>query len=317
MTDAISVERIREASGIIDPEFLDTPQFVCEPLSQWLGVAVLLKVECVNPIRSFKGRGAGYFVHTLANDPAPLVCASAGNFGQGMAFACRKAGRPLTVFAATSANPLKVARMRALGAKVVEAGADFDEAKDAARRHAAGVMGARFVEDGREPAISEGAGTIAPEILRSPGPLDAVFVPLGNGALVNGMGTWLKRFSSGTRVVGVCPEGAPSMVLSWMAGLPVEAPSRTIADGIAVRVPVPEALAGMRETVDEVALVSDDAMLEAMRRLHADTGLVVEPSGAAGLAAIAARRDELAGRRVATVLTGGNLTAEQVQAWLY
>lgn len=316
MTRDVSVERIREALEIIDPAFLGTPQFVSEPLNQWLGADVLLKVECVNPIRSFKGRGAGFFVHTVAADPTPLVCASAGNFGQGMAFACRQAGRPLTVFAATTANPLKVARMRSLGAEVVEAGADFDEAKDAARRHAR-AAGAMFVEDGREPAIAEGAGTIAPEILRSPAPLDALFVPLGNGALINGLGAWCKRFSPTTRIVGVCPQRAPSMALSWKAGAAIEAPSATIADGIGVRVPVPEALAVMRDTVDDVALVSDDAMLEAMRQVHAHAGLVVEPSGAAGVAAIAARREELADRHVATVLTGGNLTPEQVRAWLY
>ncbi len=316
MTDPISVERIREAPGVIDPAFLNTPQFVCEPLSERLGVSVLLKVECVNPIRSFKGRGAGYFVHRLAGDPTPLVCASAGNFGQGMAFACRQAGRPLTVFAATSANPLKVARMRALGADVIEAGADFDEAKDAARRHADST-GARFVEDGRETAISEGAGTIAPEILHAPQRPEVLFVPLGNGALLNGVGAWIKRFSPATMVVGVCAERAPSMALSWKAASPIEAPNETIADGIGVRVPVPEAVAAMRGTVDDVALVTDAAIVDAMRSLHADTGLVVEPSGAAGVAAIAARRDELKGRRVATVLTGGNLTAEQVRAWLY
>lgn len=316
MSAGISIEHIREASSVIDPVFLGSPQFVCEPLATRLGSSVLLKVECVNPIRSFKGRGTSYFVHRLAGDPTPLVCASAGNFGQGMAFACRRAGRGLTVFAATTASPLKVARMRALGADVQEAGADFDEAKKAARRHAE-KSGSRFVEDGREAAISEGAGTIALEILRSRPAPELVFVPLGNGALINGVGAWFKSHSPETRIVGVCAERAPSMEMSWRAGGAVEAPARTVADGIAVRVPVPEALVEMRDTVDDVALVSEEEMLEAMRWIHSDAGIVVEPSGAAGVAAIAKRRTELQGRRVATVLTGGNLTAEQVRSWLY
>ncbi len=107
------------------------------------------------------------------------------------------------------------------------------------------------------------------------------------------------------------------MALSWQAGKPITAPSDTIADGIAVRVPVPEAVRIMSSTVDEVMLVSDGEMRSAMRAMHADAGLVVEPAGAAGVAAIARRAEEFAGKRVATVLTGGNLTQEQVRDWIY
>ncbi len=313
MDASISVDRIREAAALIDPVFLDTPQFDCEPLSKRLGVATVLKVECVNPIRSFKGRGADHLVKKLGGRQ-PLVCASAGNFGQGMAYACRKAGVRLTVFAATSANPLKVERMRALGATVVIEGEDFDGAKDAAR-HYANVRGELYIEDGLLGAIAEGAGTIAMELTRD-APPDAVFVPLGNGSLVNGIGTWLRHAAPSTQVIAVCAAGAPAMELSWRAGRPVTAPSATIADGIAVRVPVPEALDIMRATVDEVMLVTDEEILEAMRMLLFDAGLVVEPAGAAGLAAIRQRRSTLAGLRVATPLCGGNLTKEQVREWL-
>jgi len=156
MDASISVDRIREAATVIDPVFLHTPQYVCEPLSDQLGVTIVLKVESINPIRSFKGRGTDFLLHRLAGDRTGIVCASAGNFGQGMAYACRKRGRPLTVFAARGANPLKVERMRALGAKVELQGDDFDEAKDAARRHAT-ENGELYVEDGRLGAIAEGA----------------------------------------------------------------------------------------------------------------------------------------------------------------
>lgn len=313
---AISIDRIKEAAEVIDPVFRDSPQYVSEPLSDRLGVTVVLKVECINPIRAFKGRGTDYLLHRIGSQPKGFVCASAGNFGQGMAYAARKRGQRLIVFAAVTANPLKVSRMRALGAEIVLAGADFDAAKAAAKvqAHATGAM---YVEDGLLPAIAEGAGTIALELGRMDEPLDAIFVPLGNGSLINGIGTWFKHVSPATRVIGVCAEGAPSMELSWRAGKPVSTESiNTVADGIGVRVPVPEALVAMRTTVDEVMLVSDEEILDAMRLLCLETGLVVEPAGAAGLAAMAKRRTEFQGRRVATPICGGNLTEDQIRRWL-
>jgi threonine dehydratase len=278
-------------------------------------VASVLKVESVNPIRSFKGRGADFLLHRLVATNQGFVCASAGNFGQGMAYACRKRGVPLTVFAARGANPLKIERMRALGATVTLQGDDFDQAKDAAKEHAA-THGQIFIEDGRLGAIAEGAGTMAVELIEG-AVLDAVFVPLGNGSLVNGIGTWIKHASPQTRVIAVCAQAAPSMALSWKAGKPVDAPSETIADGIAVRVPVPEACELMPATVDDVVLVSDREMLDAMRHLFLDAGLVIEPAGAAGVAAIVKGTRDWDGRRVATILTGGNLTEQQLRDWLY
>jgi threonine dehydratase len=314
--NSISIDGIREAAEAIDPVFRDSPQYVCEPLSDRLGVATILKVECINPIRSFKGRGTDFLLTRLGRHAAGFVCASAGNFGQGMAYAARKRGDPMTVFAAVTANPLKIDRMRALGADVVLEGADFDEAKAAAKQHASRT-GSMYVEDGLIPAIAEGAGTIAVELGRLEEPLDAVFVPLGNGSLVNGIGTWVKEFSPATRVIAVCATGAPSMELSWRAGKPVSTnAAHTIADGISVRVPVPEALTAMRSTVDEVMLVSDDEIIAAMRLLFLAAGLVVEPAGAAGVAAIAKRAGDFAGHRVATPICGGNLTEEQIERWL-
>ncbi len=327
MDATIAVERIREAADVIDPAFLHSPQFVCEQLSDRTGVTTVLKVESVNPIRSFKGRGADYLLHRLLSSPSMgtgpegpeglrIVCASAGNFGQGMAYACRKRAIPITVFAAQGANPLKVERMRALGATVALEGEDFDQAKDAARRHAED-HGQLFIEDGRIGAIGEGAGTIAVELTQSEAPFDAVFVPLGNGSLVNGVGTWVKHASPQTKVIAVCAASAPSMALSWKARQAIDAPSSTIADGIAVRVPVREAVDTMGGTVDDVLLVSEDEMRAAMRHVFDDAGLVIEPAGVAGVAAIAGSGREFEGRRVATILTGGNLTEQQIEEWIY
>lgn len=311
----LQVSSIAEAARAIDPVFLGSPQLEHEPLGARLGCRLTLKVETVNPIRSFKGRGAEWFAAGLA-DRAPLVCASAGNFGQAMAYACRKRGIPLTVFAARTASAVKIARIRELGAAVELAGDDFEAAKQAAR-----AAGGRFVEDGREPAIAEGAGTIAVELLGRGERFDAVVVPVGDGALLGGVARWIRHAAPGTRVIGACSRGAPAMYHAWRGGdgagaAASAAAASTIADGIAVRVPVPESVADLRELADEVVLVDDATLIAAMRLVHLHAGLVIEPSAAAGLAAILEDRASFAGLRVATVLTGGNLTPEQLRSWI-
>ena len=312
-TSALSLERIAAAATSIDPVFRNAPQFLLEGLSARLGVRIVAKVEVVNPIRSFKGRGTDFFVQQLGDDRTPLVCASAGNFGQGLAFAARKRGIPLHVFAAEAANPLKVAKMRGFGAEVHLAGVDFD----AAREHAvdfAARHGYRLVVDGGEPAVAEGAGTMAVELATWPEPFDAVFVPVGNGALINGVGRWLKHASPQTRVIGVGATGSPSMALSWRSKTPITTPTvDTIADGVATRVPVPLGLEEMLRTTDDMMLVDDNAIRAALPLLFAETGVVLEPSGAIGLAAITARREQLQGKLVAMILCGGNALEEHIR----
>lgn len=311
----ISLDRIAHATRTIDPAFRDTPRHDAKALGGRLGCRVLLKDETATPIRSFKGRGADYFVRTLADPPARLVCASAGNFGQGLAWAARSRGLACDVFAATMANPLKVERMRAMGAAVHLAGADFDAAKAAARVHAA-ALGAPFIEDGREVAISEGAGSLAVELLADQPALDALYVPLGNGALLGGVATWVRARSPATRIIGVCATGAPAMQLSWLRKQIVETErTTTFADGIAVRVPIPEAVDDLDGLVDDIVLVDDDETLRAMRLLRETEGHEVEPGAAVGVAAVVRDQRRLAGRTVATILTGANVTDEQRRAW--
>lgn len=313
-------ERIEEAMGTIDPIFLNSPCASSELLNEALGCKLIAKVETINPIRSFKGRGASYFVRTLpSGDDRKLVASSAGNFGQGLAYAASAAGRSLTVYSATTANPDKVASMRRLGAIVVQEGRDFDAAKAAATRFA-NLTGGYLVVDGDEPAIAEGAGTIALELLRdwSGERLDAVLVPLGNGALVTGVGTWLKHESPDTRIVAVGALGAPAMARSWRSNSRVVTSDvSTIADGIAIRVPDLYALDSMRSTVDEVAEVTEDSLITAMRLVHRHLGLVVEPSGAAGIAAILDEPDRWAGSTVGTVLCGSNIDQKRAAEWLH
>jgi threonine dehydratase len=302
----LSLEHIEQAASVIDPAFLHTPQFADPELSRRVGAQVVVKVETLNPIRSFKGRGADYLLHELVQDRR-IVCASAGNFGQAMAYAGRARGVPVCVFAAANANHAKVTRMRQLGAEVILAGEDFDAAKDVARDYAGERQDCLFVEDGQEPRLAEGAGTIGVEL--SPLKIDTLLVPVGNGALICGVGRWLKAHSPQTRIVGVCAAGAPAMADSWRAGRPVPASSAdTMADGIAVRVPVPEAVELMRGCVDDVLLVEESWIAAALRAVRDTLGLLVEPSGAVGIAA--ALHYAFDGSRLATIITGANLSAD-------
>lgn len=314
-TARITPADVAAAVDLIDPVFRNTPQFASDSLSAELGAETVVKVETLNPIRSFKGRGADYFMHHhVAEGGGQVVCASAGNFGQGMAFAARARSVSLTVFAAHSANPLKIERMRQLGADVRLDGDDFDAAKLAARDYAERA-GARFVEDSRDVEPTIGAGTIGVELFAADA-FDAVIVPLGNGALLAGVGCWVKHVSPATTVIGVCAAGAPAMEESWRAGRAITHDRiATIADGIGVRVPVPEALGDIRPVTDDIVLADDAQIIDAMRLAHRHLGLVVEPAGAAGLAALIAH-PRLRRGRIAVVLCGGNLTTTQMREWL-
>jgi threonine dehydratase len=316
MLHRLNIAGMREAVGSIDPVFLYTPQYHADSLSRLLETRILVKVETANPIRSFKGRGAEYLVSKLPKGMR-LITASAGNFGQAMAYACGRRDIDLTVYASMNANPFKIERMRMLGASVVLHGEDFDEAKIEAKRVAA-ATGVRMVEDGFDAETGEGAGTIAIELVDSNEQIDAVLLPLGNGALACGVGRFLKEVRPGIRIIAIQSEGAPAMLESWRQKSLVRFDSiSTIADGIGVRVPIPECVQDMNGIVDDGILVSDASLIEAMRLAHEHLGLVLEPSGAAGLAAILENRNRFRDQSVATVLCGGNLTPEQMKLWLY
>jgi threonine dehydratase len=305
-----SIARIEEAARTIDPVFLNTPQYADEQLSAALGRNVVVKVETANPLRSFKGRGADFFMGRLGAVPT-VVCSSTGNFGQAMAYVGRRRGITVEVFVPENVNPVKLARMRSFGARVTAVGADSAAAEAAARDRVAATKGCVYVEDGKEPAIAEGAGTIGVELLRA-GPFDTIVLPVGDGALITGVARWIKHRAPETRIIGVCARGAPCMALSWRAGKPVSTErSDTIAEGIEVRVPVPESVARLVALVDDMVLVDDSDLLNAMQLSAQTLGLLLEPSGAAGVAAI--RVHDLPGDRLATVLTGSNLRPEHLR----
>jgi threonine dehydratase len=306
---------IRAARDAIDRVFLGGPQFVHEGLSARLGVPVIVKVETVNPIRSFKGRGTSLVVQALAAErrigpDRAIVCASAGNFGQGVAFAARRLDIPSVVFASRVANAGKVARMKALGARVIQVGDDFDAARAAADAHASETR-AHLLVDGEDARIAAGAGTMAVELTEGveagnlPAPA-VVFVPVGNGALINGVGAWLRHAHPECRVVGIQAAGAPAMTLSWRAGRAIDTDTvSTYADGIAARVSIPAAVAAMAGRIDDMRLVDDDALRTAQAELTTELGITVEGAAAASWAgALAGPRPD--GPAV-LIITGSNV----------
>lgn len=312
----VTADAIRAAHERIPAAFRDSAQLISEPLSAELGVPVIVKVESVNPIGCFKGRGTWLALTELlargaVGEQRGVVLASAGNFGQGVAYAGRAMRVPVVVFAATTANTAKVAAMRRLGADVRLVGEDFDAAREAAAAEAAS-SGWELIVDGADPWIAIGAGTMASELTDAVAagdlpPLTAVYVPVGNAALVNGIGVWMRSAAPDTLVIGVQAAGAPAMTLSWRAKRAIETErADTIADGIAARVPVPEALELMLSVVDQMQLVDDPAIIAATARMAAALPLTIEPSAGAALAA--ALQDTLHGP-IALILTGGNVVA--------
>jgi len=192
---------------------------------------------------------------------------------------------------------------------------DFDSAKEEARRQAK-KSGIRMIEDALAIETAEGAGTIGIEFLNV-GRLDAVLIPLGNGALFNGIARVFKDLQPETKTIAVQAAGAPAMIDSWKSGkMIVYNNVNTIADGIAVRIPIAEALDDMKNLADEAILVKEDSILQAMKLLHIHAGLVPEPSAAVGIAAVLENKNKFAGKRLGTIICGGNLTERQIREWL-
>jgi len=210
------------------------------------------------------------------------------------------------VFVSPAVPTYKVERMRALGARVTVR----DRPEQAAYDHAVADDAGELVMDGRDPAMAEGAGTIGIE-LASAGPFDTVVVQVGDGALISGIACWLKSVAPQTRIVGVCSSGARAMARSFAAGDVVAVEGHgTIATAIAITTPVPESLARVTALVDEIVLVDDADLRRAMALIADSLGLIVEPAGAAGVAALLRHRRELAARRAAVVLTGAGRSGQ-------
>jgi threonine dehydratase len=313
----LQLDRVRDAVNAIDPVFLDTPALPCASLGHVLGCSVTLKVETVNPVRSFKGRGTETVAAVARRKgTSRMVCASAGNLGQALAYSGSRRDLDVTVVAARTANSLKVRQIAAFGADIRLEGEDIEDARLLARKMAE-VDGAYLLEDGLDLASCEGAGTIGLELVRDDPRLDVVLVALGGGAMASGVGYAVRSLADAAVVIGIQPVGAPAMALSWRQGTVVETDRiETIADGVAGRCPIPEVLDDLLVVLDDVVLVREDSIKAGMRALYEHAGLVVEPSAALGIAAILEQPERFAGRRVTTILCGSNVGPADFARWV-
>ena len=306
----LDIKRIEGAVGKIDPVFLHSPQYICDTLSRALGCRIVLKVETMNPIRCFKGRG----IETVLSDqlsgkgPHKVVCASAGNLGQALAYSGRRRDCSVTVTASSKANQSKIERMKALDADVILVDGAIEEALVVAAEFSART-GALLIEDSKNIGTCEGAGTIGLELAASFPALDAVLISLGAGAMATGVGHAMRCRLPAIEVLTVQPEQAPGMTLSFRAGHVVDAgPPDTIADGVAGRYVLPDVLDDLRDVATDAFLVSEESIRDAMRLLYRCSGLIVEPAAALGIATILENRGRFRGMTVATILCGGNIS---------
>ena len=286
-------------------------------LGRALGCSVTLKVETLNPVRSFKGRGTETITAVACESGASrMVCASAGNLGQALAYSGRRRAVDVTVVAARTADPLKLRQIADFGVKVRLAGQDIEDARQQAREIAQ-TDGAYLVEDSLDLASCEGAATIGLELVRDDPELDVVLVALGGGAMASGVGYVVHALAGHAEVIGIQPRGAPAMALSWRQRTVVETKHiETIADGVAGRCPIPEVLDDLLVVLDDVMLVSEDSIKTGMRLLYEQAGVVVEPSAALGVAAMLEAPARFAGRRVTTILCGSNVNPDDFACWV-
>ena len=315
----VTLDDVEQAMLVVREHLPATPLVSHPLLDERVGCKVFVKLENTQSIGSFKIRGGLNLLSKLsAEDRARgLVTATRGNHGQSIAYAARVHGARCTIFVPRGNNPDKNAAMAALGAHVVEVGHDFDAAmiaaEEYARRHSA-----RLVHPARDLDLVAGVGTIALEMLeQADGQLDAVYVPVGGGSIAAGISVVMQALSPQTRVIGVSAENAPAMHHAWHTGeyRPFAAVD-TLADGLAVRVPVDVTLGMLRPLLAGMVLVSEREIQAAIRAYAQTVHQMAEGAAAAALAAAIRDRESLAGRRVGVVLTGGNISAATLMSAL-
>jgi threonine dehydratase len=309
---------LEAAAALVHAVFPPTPQICWPLLCQRAGVEVWVKHENHTPIGAFKVRGGlTYLAELRRSEPhvGEVIAATRGNHGQSVAFAARQYGIRANLVVPHGNSVEKNAATRALGAQLIEEGHDFQAALEFAGRLAA-ERGLHFLPS-FHPSLVVGVGTYALELFRAVPDLETVYVPIGLGSGI--CGTLAARDALGlrTRVVGVVAEQAPCYALSVGQGRAVStATAETIADGMACRVPNADALEIIRRGVDRIVAVSETEIRAAMRHYFTDTHNVAEGAGAAPLAALLKERQGMAGRRVALILSGGNVDAAVYQSVL-
>jgi threonine dehydratase len=313
-----TLAELEEAQRAVHAVFPGTLQYAWPLLAERIGAEVWVKHENHTPTGAFKVRGGLIHMERLAREQPGLrgvITATRGNHGQSLAFAGQRFGVPVTVVVPEGNSTEKNAAMRALGARLIEHGTDFDAAKREAVRLAAAeglAFGPSFHRD-----LVIGVATWALELFRAAGPLDVVYVPIGLGSGICGAILARDLLGLSTEIVGVQSAGADAYARSLEAGYLVTAPTaNTLADGLAVRVPDAAAFAIIRSGVSRIVTVTDDEIAEAIRVYWTDTHNLAEGAGAAPLAALMRERAAVAGRRVGVPLCGGNIDLALFRRWV-
>ncbi len=313
MTRLPTAADVDAAKSFLKEHLAPTPLIGSEALSKRLGCDYRVKCESFQPVGAFKVRGAVNLVGRLSESElaSGLISASTGNHGQAMAWAGGRFGASVVIYApAEGANPAKLEAMERLGAEVRRHGRDFDEARveveEVARRE-----GRRYVHSANEPDLIAGAGTMAVEILEAAPGTEVILVPVGGGSAAAGTCLAAKARNPEIEVIGVQSTAAPAVWRAWSERrLDVEAEMRTVHEGLATRVPFEMPLEILWRHLDDLVLVADDEIEEAIRWYARDARLLAEGAAAAPLAAAARLGPRLAGRRVVGVLSGGNLSLD-------
>ncbi len=307
--DLISLDEIERAAAFLRSWILPTPQYAWPLLAARTGCEVFLKHENHTPTGAFKVRGGLVMAEALRRHnsaPTGIISATRGNHGQSLAFAGRALGMPVTLVVPHGNNPEKNAAMRALGARVLESGRDFDDARAEATRIAS-ECGLYIVSPFARELVC-GVATYALELFRAVDGIDTVYVPVGMGSGICGLIRVRDLLGLRTRIVGVVSQRAPAFARSVEEGRIVTTDTAdTFADGIACREPLEEAVAEVRRGADRIVRVSEEGVAGAILALFTDTHNLAEGAGAAPLAALLREREALRGRRVALVLSGGNI----------
>jgi threonine dehydratase len=299
----------------IAPYLRPTPLYRYPALDAMTGAQVWVKHENHQPVGAFKVRGGVNLVSQLDADERRrgVIAASTGNHGQAVAYAADLFGGPAVICVPEQANPVKVESMRALGAEVIVAGRDFDEAREQCEKLAT-EHGYRYIHSGNEPAFIAGVATGTLEILDDQPGTEVIVVPVGGGSGAAGACVVAKAVRPSIEVIGVQSAAAPAAYRSWQAGTLVEDTTSTFAEGLATRTAFELPQRILRELLDDFVLVSEDALRAATRLMIEKTRNLVEPAGAAALAAVLAAPQRFAGRTVAIVCSGGNISPAQLTA---
>jgi threonine dehydratase len=314
LPEAPTLADVLHARRRIQPYLRPTPLYEYPALSSMLKSTVWVKHENHQPIGAFKVRGGINLVSQLSPEEksSGVVTASTGNHGQSVAYAARLFGVPATICLPENANPVKVEAMQAMGAQLVFHGRDFDEARERCEAIAR-ERGLRYIHSANEPLLIAGVATATLEIMESNPDIDVVIVPVGGGSGAAGACVVAKALKPGVRVIGVQSEAAPAAYLSWKQRTMATAEMKTSAEGMATRTgfELPQKL--LWEMLDDFVIVSDDELLRATYLMMQKTKNLVEPSGAAPLAAALRLRAELEGKQVALMCTGGNISPAQLK----